>query len=145
MLDVALDPYNIDGHDGLLVDGKIINDETLVALERQALVQAESGADILGPSDMMDGRIKKIRVALEEKGFKDTLIMSYAAKFASAYYGPFREAVGAQGLLKGDKKTYQIDPPNIQEAIREVGEDINEGADMVMVNRECLTLILFRK
>ena len=133
MLDVALDPYNIDGHDGLLVDGKIINDETLVALERQALVQAESGADILGPSDMMDGRIKKIRVALEEKGFKDTLIMSYAAKFASAYYGPFREAVGAQGLLKGDKKTYQIDPPNIQEAIREVGEDISEGADMVMV------------
>ena len=133
MLDVALDPYNIDGHDGLLVDGKIINDETLVALERQALVQAESGADILGPSDMMDGRIQKIRVALEEKGFKDTLIMSYAAKFASAYYGPFREAVGAKGLLKGDKKTYQIDPPNIQEAIREVGEDINEGADMVMV------------
>ena len=114
-------------------DGKIINDETLVALEKQALVQAESGADILGPSDMMDGRIKKIRVALEEKGFKDTLIMSYAAKFASAYYGPFREAVGAKGLLKGDKKTYQIDPPNIQEAIREVGEDINEGADMVMV------------
>ena len=133
MLDVALDPYNIDGHDGLLVDGRIINDETLEALERQALVQAQSGADILGPSDMMDGRIKKIRVALEEKGFKDTLIMSYAAKFASAYYGPFREAVGAQGLLKGDKKTYQIDPPNIQEAIREVEEDINEGADMVMV------------
>ena len=118
MLDVALDPYNIDGHDGLLVDGEIINDETLVALERQALVQAESGADILGPSDMMDGRIKKIRVALEAKGFKDTLIMSYAAKFASAYYGPFREAVGAQGLLKGDKKTYQIDPPNMEEAIR---------------------------
>ena len=101
---MALDPYNIDGHDGLLVDGKIINDETLVALERQALVQAESGADILGPSDMMDGRIQKIRVALEEKDFKDTLIMSYAAKFASAYYGPFRDAVGAQGLLKGDKK-----------------------------------------
>jgi len=130
---VALDPYNIDGHDGLLLDGEIINDETLIALEKQALVQAESGADILGPSDMMDGRIKKIRVALEEKGFKNTLIMSYAAKFASAYYGPFREAVGAKGLLKGDKKTYQIDPPNIKEAIREVGEDINEGADMVMV------------
>ena len=133
MLDVALDPYNIDGHDGLLLNGKIINDETLVALERQALVQAEAGADILGPSDMMDGRIKTIRTALEENGFKDTLIMSYAAKFASAFYGPFREAVGAQGLLKGDKKTYQIDPPNIEEAIREVGEDINEGADMVMV------------
>ena len=108
MLDVALDPYNSDGHDGLLIEGKIINDETLVALEKQALVQVEAGADILGPSDMMDGRIKKIRTALEEKGFLDTLIMSYAAKFASAYYGPFREAVGAQGLLKGDKKTYQI-------------------------------------
>ena len=133
MLDVALDPYNSDGHDGLLLDGKIINDETLLALDKQALVQAESGADILGPSDMMDGRIKSIRSALEENLFKDTLIMSYAAKFASAFYGPFREAVGAQGLLKGDKKTYQIDPPNMEEAIREVAEDINEGADMVMV------------
>ena len=133
MLDVALDPYNSDGHDGLLLEGKIINDETLLALEKQALVQAESGADILGPSDMMDGRIKAIRTALEKNGFKDTLIMSYAAKFASAFYGPFREAVGAQGLLKGDKKTYQIDPPNIDEAMREVEEDINEGADMVMV------------
>ena len=133
MLDVALDPYNSDGHDGLLVKGKIINDETLIALERQSLVQAEAGADILGPSDMMDGRIKIIRTALEKKGFKDTLIMSYAAKFSSAFYGPFREAVGAQGLLKGDKKTYQIDPPNMEEAIREVSEDIGEGADMVMV------------
>ena len=133
MLDVALDPYNSDGHDGLLLDGKIINDETLLALDKQALVQAEAGADILGPSDMMDGRIKSIRTALEENRFKDTLIMSYAAKFASAFYGPFREAVGAQGLLKGDKKTYQIDPPNMEEAIREVVEDINEGADMVMV------------
>ena len=133
MLDVALDPYNSDGHDGLLVDGKIVNDETLLALDKQALVQAEAGADILGPSDMMDGRIKSIRTALEENQFKDTLIMSYAAKFASAFYGPFRDAVGAQGLLKGDKKTYQIDPPNLEEAIREVTEDINEGADMVMV------------
>ena len=133
MLDVALDPYNSDGHDGLLLEGKIINDETLLALEKQALVQAKSGADILGPSDMMDGRIKTIRTALEENGFKDTLIMSYAAKFSSAFYGPFREAVGAQDLLKGDKKTYQIDPPNMDEAIREVEEDINEGADMVMV------------
>ena len=133
MLDVALDPYNSDGHDGLLIDGKIVNDETLFALDKQALVQAEAGADILGPSDMMDGRIKSIRTALEENQFKDTLIMSYAAKFASAFYGPFRDAVGAQGLLKGDKKTYQIDPPNIEEAIREVTEDINEGADMVMV------------
>ena len=135
MLDVALDPYNSDGHDGLLLEGKIINDETLLALEKQALVQAESGADILGPSDMMDGRIKAIRTVLEKNGFKDTLIMSYAAKFASAFYGPFREAVGAQGLLKGDKKTYQIDPPNIDEAMREVEEDINEGADMVMVKQ----------
>ena len=133
MLDVALDPYNSDGHDGLLVDGKVINDETLLALEKQALVQAAAGADILGPSDMMDGRIAAIRTALEGKGFQDTLIMSYAAKFASAFYGPFRDAVGAKGLLKGDKKTYQIDPPNLEEAIREVSEDINEGADMVMV------------
>ncbi len=133
MLDVALDPYNSDGHDGLLLGGKVINDSTLLALEKQALVQAGAGADILGPSDMMDGRIKTIRIALEENGFKDTLIMSYAAKFASAFYGPFREAVGAQDLLKGDKKTYQIDPSNMEEAIREVEEDINEGADMVMV------------
>ena len=133
MLDVALDPYNSDGHDGLLVEGKIINDETLVALEKQALVQAQAGADILGPSDMMDGRIKAIRLALEKKGFNDTLIMSYAAKFASAFYGPFRDAVGAKGLLKGDKKTYQIDPSNKEESLREVGEDILEGADMVMV------------
>jgi len=133
MLDVALDPYNSDGHDGLVVEGKIINDETLVALEKQALVQAEAGADILGPSDMMDGRIKAIRLALEKKGFNDTLIMSYAAKFASAFYGPFRDAVGAKGLLKGDKKTYQIDPSNKEESLREVGEDILEGADMVMV------------
>ena len=133
ILDVALDPYNSDGHDGLVVGGKIINDETLVALEKQALVQAEAGADILGPSDMMDGRIKAIRLALEKKGFIDTLIMSYAAKFASAFYGPFRDAVGAKGLLKGDKKTYQIDPSNREESLREVGEDILEGADMVMV------------
>ena len=133
ILDVALDPYNSDGHDGLVVGGKIINDETLVALEKQALVQAEAGADILGPSDMMDGRIKAIRLALEKKGFIDTLIMSYAAKFASAFYGPFRDAVGAKGLLKGDKKTYQIDPSNKEESLREVGEDILEGADMVMV------------
>ena len=133
MLDVALDPYNSDGHDGLLVEGKIINDETLVALEKQALVQAEAGADILGPSDMMDGRIKAIRLALEKNGFNNTLIMSYAAKFSSAFYGPFRDAVGAKGLLKGDKKTYQIDPSNREESLREVGEDILEGADMVMV------------
>ncbi|MDC3067980.1 porphobilinogen synthase [Paracoccaceae bacterium] len=133
MLDVALDPYNSDGHDGLLSEGQILNDETLVALEKQALIQSESGADILGPSDMMDGRVVTIRKALEREGFKDTVIMSYAAKFASAFYGPFREAVGAQGLLKGNKKTYQINPSNIEESLREVREDIFEGADMVMV------------
>ena len=133
MLDVALDPYNSDGHDGLLVENKILNDETLIALEKQAIIQAESGADILGPSDMMDGRVGVIRKSLEKNRFKDVLIMSYAAKFASSYYGPFREAVGAKGLLNGDKKTYQIDPSNLEEAIREVREDISEGADMVMV------------
>ena len=133
ILDVALDPYNSDGHDGLLRGSEILNDETLIALEKQALVQAASGADILGPSDMMDGRIGVIRAALESKGFKDTLIMSYSAKFASSFYGPFRDAVGATGTLTGDKKTYQIDYANSNEAIREVAADISEGADMVMV------------
>jgi porphobilinogen synthase len=133
ILDVALDPYNSDGHDGLLSGSEILNDETLRALENQALVQAASGADILGPSDMMDGRIGVIRAALESKGFKDTLIMSYSAKFASSFYGPFRDAVGATGTLTGDKKTYQIDCANSNEAIREVAADISEGADMVMV------------
>jgi len=133
MLDVALDPYNSDGHDGIVRDGIILNDETLDCLVRQALVQAESGADILGPSDMMDGRVGAIRKALEESGFKDTAIMSYSAKYASAFYGPFRDAVGATGLLKGDKKTYQMDPANSDEALREVARDIAEGADMVMV------------
>ena len=133
ILDVALDPYNSDGHDGLLKGSEILNDETLIALEKQAIVQAESGADILGPSDMMDGRIRTVRTALESKGFKDTLIMSYSAKFASSFYGPFRDAVGATGALNGDKKTYQIDYANSNEAIREVALDISEGADMVMV------------
>jgi porphobilinogen synthase len=133
MLDVALDPYNADGHDGLVRDGIVLNDETLECLERQALVQAEAGADILGPSDMMDGRIGVIRRALEESSFKDTLIMSYAAKYASAFYGPFRDAVGATAALKGDKKTYQMDSANTDEALREVARDIEEGADMVMV------------
>ncbi|HIP24484.1 MAG TPA: porphobilinogen synthase, partial [Rhodobacteraceae bacterium] len=109
MLDVALDPYNADGHDGFVRDGIIVNDETLMALEKQAIVQAESGADILGPSDMMDGRIGIIRQALEAHDFTDVAIMAYSAKFASAFYGPFRDAVGATGALKGDKKTYQID------------------------------------
>lgn len=133
MLDVALDPYSADGHDGLVRDGIIVNDETLMALEKQALMQAESGADILGPSDMMDGRIGIIRQALEAHDFTDIAIMAYSAKFASAFYGPFRDAVGATGALKGDKKTYQIDARNSDEALRETARDIEEGADMVMV------------
>ncbi|MEL6425167.1 MAG: porphobilinogen synthase [Pseudomonadota bacterium] len=133
MLDVALDPYNSDGHDGFVRDGVIVNDETLMALERQALAQAEAGADILGPSDMMDGRIGIIRQALEAHDFPDVTIMSYAAKYASAFYGPFRDAVGATGALKGDKKTYQMDPSNSDEALCEVAIDLSEGADMVMV------------
>ena len=133
MLDVALDPYNSDGHDGIVRDGVVLNDETLVALEKQALAHAAAGADILGPSDMMDGRIGVIRAALERDGFTNTAIMSYAAKYASAFYGPFRDAVGASGALKGDKKTYQMNPANSDEALREVAQDIAEGADMVMV------------
>jgi len=133
MLDVALDPYNSEGHDGLVRDGVILNDETLIALEKMALAQAEAGADILGPSDMMDGRIAVLRQALQEHDFPDTAILSYAAKYASAFYGPFRDAVGATGALKGDKKTYQMDPANGSEALREVAIDLAEGADMVMV------------
>ena len=133
ILDVALDPYTSHGHDGLLVDGEIVNDETVTALVRQSLVQVEAGADILAPSDMMDGRIGGIRRALEERGHLNTQIMSYAAKYASAFYGPFRDAVGSGGLLKGDKRTYQMDAANSDEAIREVGLDLAEGADMVMV------------
>lgn len=133
MLDVALDPYNSDGHDGIVRDGVVVNDESLMALEKQALAQAEAGADILGPSDMMDGRIALIRQALEQNDFQDVAILSYAAKYASAFYGPFRDAVGATGALKGDKKTYQMDPRNGDEALREVASDLAEGADMVMV------------
>ncbi|MDQ7080163.1 MAG: porphobilinogen synthase [Paracoccaceae bacterium] len=133
MLDVALDPYNSDGHDGIVREGVVLNDETLVALEKQALAHAEAGADILGPSDMMDGRIGVIRQALESHEFSDVLIMSYSAKYASAFYGPFRDAVGASGALKGDKKTYQMDAANSDEALREVARDLFEGADMVMV------------
>ncbi|NOX41441.1 MAG: porphobilinogen synthase [Alphaproteobacteria bacterium] len=133
MLDVALDPYNSEGHDGLVVNGIVQNDETLIALERQALVQAENGADILGPSDMMDGRIGFIRHALEANEFQSTAIMSYSAKYASAFYGPFRDAVGSVGALSGDKKTYQMDNANSDEALREVARDISEGADMVMI------------
>ncbi|MEZ5886477.1 MAG: porphobilinogen synthase [Paracoccaceae bacterium] len=133
MTDVALDPYNANGHDGLVRDGVILNDETLGALVRMALAQADSGADILGPSDMMDGRIGEIRAALEAAGHKDVAILSYAAKYASSFYGPFRDAVGAAGALKGDKKTYQMDPANRAEALRLVARDLDEGADMVMI------------
>jgi porphobilinogen synthase len=133
VLDVALDPYTSHGHDGLVRDGNIVNDDTIAALVRQSLVQAEAGADILAPSDMMDGRVGAIRRALEASGRTDTQILAYAAKFASAFYGPFRDAVGSGALLKGDKRTYQMDPANSDEAVREVALDIAEGADMVMV------------
>ncbi len=134
LTDVALDPYTSHGQDGLLSPpGEILNDATLDVLVQQALVQARAGADIIAPSDMMDGRIGTIRAALEQANFPNVQIMSYAAKYASAFYGPFREAVGSGGLLKGDKKTYQMDPANSDEALREVAMDIAEGADSVMV------------
>jgi porphobilinogen synthase len=133
LCDVALDPYTSHGHDGVLVDDYVANDETIEILVRQALVQAEAGCDIIAPSDMMDGRIGAIRQALELNGFKNTLIMAYAAKYASAFYGPFRDAVGSAKALTGDKRTYQMDPANSDEAMREVALDIAEGADMVMV------------
>jgi len=134
LTDVALDPYTSHGHDGLVDDrGCVKNDETTAVLTDQALLQAEAGADIVAPSDMMDGRVGAIRTALEREGYCDTAIMAYAAKYASAFYGPFRDAVGSKGLLKGDKKTYQMDPANCAEALREVALDIAEGADMVMV------------
>jgi porphobilinogen synthase len=131
--DVALDPYTSHGHDGLLIGGEIDNDRTLEILIQQALVQAEAGCDILAPSDMMDGRIGAIRAALEANGFANTQLLAYAAKYASAFYGPFRDAVGSGARLKGDKLTYQMDPANGDEALREVALDIAEGADMVMV------------
>jgi porphobilinogen synthase len=133
MTDVALDPYNINGHDGFVVDGQIVNDMTVDALVKMAVAQAEAGADIIGPSDMMDGRIGAIRRALELDGHCDVSIMSYSAKYASAFYGPFRDAVGASGALKGDKNTYQMDPANADEALRLIERDLLEGADMVMV------------
>ncbi|MBY6047254.1 porphobilinogen synthase [Vannielia litorea] len=133
MTDIALDPYNINGHDGFVVDGQIVNDETVEALVKMALAQAEAGADILGPSDMMDGRIGAIRSALEEAGHRNVSILSYAAKYASSFYGPFRDAVGASAALTGDKNTYQMDPANSDEALRLVQRDLSEGADMVMV------------
>ena len=133
LCDVALDPYTDHGHDGVLADGYVTNDETVDILVRQALVQVEAGCDIIAPSDMMDGRIGAIRTALEAAGHKNTLIMAYAAKYASAFYGPFRDAVGSAKALVGDKRTYQMDPANGDEALREVALDLAEGADMVMV------------
>ncbi|MEN8838621.1 MAG: porphobilinogen synthase, partial [Celeribacter marinus] len=126
-------PYNINGHDGFVVNGEIVNDMTVEALVKMAVAQAEAGADIIGPSDMMDGRIGAIRRALETDGHDTVTIMSYAAKYASAFYGPFRDAVGASGALKGDKNTYQMDPANSDEAMRLIERDLMEGADMVMV------------
>lgn len=133
MTDVALDPYNINGHDGFVENGEIVNDRTVEALVKQALSQAEAGADIIGPSDMMDGRIGALRSALEVNGHHNVALLSYSAKYASAFYGPFRDAVGASGALKGDKSTYQMDPANSDEALRLVARDLEEGADMVMV------------
>jgi porphobilinogen synthase len=134
LTDVALDPYTAHGHDGLVDElGNVINDDTVEILVRQALVQAEAGADIVAPSDMMDGRVGAIREALEREGHHNVAIMAYAAKYASAFYGPFREAVGSLGRLKGDKRGYQMDPANIEEALREVELDLEEGADFVMV------------
>jgi porphobilinogen synthase len=133
MCDVALDPYTSHGHDGLLRDGRILNDETVAVLVKQSLAQVEAGCDIIAPSDMMDGRIGAIRNALEKAGHIDTQIMAYSAKYASAFYGPFRDAVGSSATLQGDKKTYQMDAANGDEALREVALDIAEGADMVMV------------
>ena len=131
--DVALDPYTSHGHDGLMEGDEIVNDRTVRALVKQSLNQARAGADVIAPSDMMDGRIGAIRTALDEEGFDHVQIMAYAAKYASAFYGPFRDAVGSGGLLRGDKRTYQMDPANSDEAIREVALDLDEGADMVMV------------
>jgi porphobilinogen synthase len=132
--DSALDPYTSHGHDGLMEeDGRILNDATVAILVRQALALAEAGADVIAPSDMMDGRVGAIRKGLDARGFEDVQIMSYAAKYASGFYGPFRDAIGTNATLKGDKRTYQMDPANSDEALREVALDIEEGADMVMV------------
>ena len=133
MCDVALDPYTSHGHDGLLYKGKILNDETVEILIKQSLLQAEMGCDVISPSDMMDGRIGEIRKNLDKHNFKDVQILSYAIKYASSFYGPFRNAVGSKSLLKGDKKTYQMDYANNLESLREVALDVKEGADMVMV------------
>jgi porphobilinogen synthase len=131
--DVALDPYTSHGHDGVMQGDRILNDETVDILVRQALIQAEAGADVIAPSDMMDGRVGAIRMALDQAGFRDVQIMAYAAKYASAFYGPFRDAIGTNATLIGDKRTYQMDPANSDEAMREVALDLDEGADMIMV------------
>ncbi|MBV9045336.1 MAG: porphobilinogen synthase [Alphaproteobacteria bacterium] len=147
LCDVALDPYTSHGHDGVMdgTNAYVANDETVEILVRQALLQAEAGCDIIAPSDMMDGRIGAIRTALEKNGFRDTMIMAYAAKYASAFYGPFRDAVGSAKALIGDKRTYQMDPANGDEALREVALDIAEGADMVMVKPGMPYLDLVRR
>ena len=133
MCDVALDPYTSHGHDGLIKDGYVLNDETVEILIKQSILQVQMGCDVLAPSDMMDGRIGEIRKSLDKNGYQMTQILSYAVKYASSFYGPFRDAVGSKDLLKGDKKNYQMDFKNQNEAIREVALDIKEGADMVMV------------
>ena len=133
MCDVALDPYTNHGHDGLIKKKEVLNDETIDVLIQQAVLQARMGCDVIAPSDMMDGRILKIRNALDKNGFKNVQIISYAAKYASSFYGPFRDAVGSKSMLKGDKKTYQMDYKNSDEALREITLDIKEGADMVMI------------
>jgi porphobilinogen synthase len=133
MIDVALDPYTSHGHDGVMDGERIVNDESVSVLVQQALIQAEAGVDVIGPSDMMDGRVGAIRETLDQAGHGDVQIMAYTAKYASAFYGPFRDAVGSSGTLIGDKRTYQMDPANTDEALREVERDIAEGADMIMV------------
>jgi len=143
--DVALDPFNSEGHDGLVHNGRVLNDETVAVLCRQAVVQAQAGCDIVAPSDMMDGRVGAIRAALDSKGYIDTQIMSYAAKYASAFYAPYRDAVGSSAALRGDKRTYQMDPANSDEALREVALDIAEGADMVMVKPGTFYLDIVRR
>lgn len=133
MTDIALDPYNINGQDGIVRAGEIVNDETVAALVKMGEAQAQAGADILGPSDMMDGRIAALRGMLEQKGFQNVNILSYSAKYASGFYGPFRDAVGAASVLIGDKSSYQMDPANSDEAMRMIARDLSEGADLVMV------------
>lgn len=145
MCDVALDPYTSHGHDGIMIGDSIDNDATLEIITQQSLIQAKAGCDILGPSEMMDGRVGVMRQALEKNGFKNTLILSYSAKYASAFYGPFRDAVGSKGALRGDKKTYQQNPANSDEALREVAMDLEEGADMVMIKPALPYLDIIRR